>query len=435
MAEPQELSRRPDPSVRQGPLVGTRVADFGWMAVGPLATRLLSDMGAEVIKIEDRKVVDTVRMLPIYMGEPGRSYGQEGARRGPNEGGLFNNYARNKLSVTVNMRLPKGRELVERLIASCDVVTENFAPGVMERWGLTYDRLRELTPDVIFARMSGYGHSGPHANFRSYGPIVQAISGLTYISGLPGEEPSGWGFSYMDNQAAYYGSMALLTAIYHRRRTGEGTEIDLSASDVGIGLVGPTLLDVTVNGRTTVRPDFPTGNRLDSPNAAPHGVYPAQGDDRWVAIAVFDDEEWRGLTKALGDPPWTRDERFATQEQRFSHQDPLDEYLSSWTRDRPRHETMALLQSHGVPCAAVQTAQDLTEYDPQLEHRGIFFELDHPAIGKATFEDVPIHFSSLKRHYWRSAPLLGEDNEYVFKQIVGLSDDEYGDYEQAEVFS
>jgi crotonobetainyl-CoA:carnitine CoA-transferase CaiB-like acyl-CoA transferase len=418
---------------RRGPLAGIRVADFCWMGVGSVATRLLADFGAEVIKIEDRTRIDTPRRLPIYKGEPARNFGEEIIDADPNRGGLFNNYCRNKLGVVINMRLPRGRDLAERLIAESSVVSENFAPGVMERWGLTYERIDELSPNVIYARMSGYGHSGPHAAYRSYGPVVQAVSGLSYISGLPEREPSGWGLSYMDNQAAYYNSTALLMAIYRRMRTGEGTEIDVSAIETGINLVGPVLLDVTVNGATTRRPDFPTGNRLEWPNAAPHGVYPALGTDRWVAIAVFDDEQWDGLVEALASPAWTADARFASQAARFEHQDLLDEHLRAWTGARDRHEIADLLQAHGVPAGAVQNAEDLNERDPQLADREVFFEMDHPVIGTARFEGTPIQFSTSVQDNWRSAPLLGEDNEYVLKHIVGVSDDEYAELEAGGV--
>jgi crotonobetainyl-CoA:carnitine CoA-transferase CaiB-like acyl-CoA transferase len=410
---------------RKGPLAGVRVADFCWMGVGSVATRLLADFGAEVIKIEDRIRIDTPRRLPIYKDEPARNFGEERIDADPDKGGLFNNYSRNKLGVTINMRTDEGRALAERLIATSSVVSENFAPGVMERWGLTYERLQELSPGVIYARMSGYGHSGPHAGYRSYGPVVQAVSGLSYISGLPGREPSGWGLSYMDNQAAYYNSAALLMAIYRRNTTGKGTEIDVSAIEAGINLVGPILLDVTVNGRTTRRDDYPTGNRLEWPEAAPHGVYPAAGEDRWVAVAVFDDGQWAGLVEALGRPEWTADERFATQEARFASQDALDEHLAAWTRTRDRFEVMELLQAHGVPAGAVQDAEDLNERDPQVAARGVFFEMDHPVIGPARFEGTPIRFSSIAQDNWRSAPRLGEDNEHVFKRIVGLDDDEF----------
>ena len=416
---------------RRGPLTGVRVADFCWMGVGSVATRLLADFGAEVIKIEDRIRLDTPRRLPIYKDEPVRNFGEEDIDPDPNRGGLHNNYSRNKLGVTINMRTPKGRELAERLISVSSVVSENFAPGVMERWGLTYERLRELRPDVIYARMSGFGHSGPNAHYRSYGPVVQAVSGLSYISGLPGREPSGWGLSYMDNQAAYYNSTALLMAIYRRNRTGTGTEIDVSAVEAGINLLGPVLLEVTVNGRTTKGQDFPTGNRLEWPHAAPHGVYPAVGDDRWLAIAVFDDEQWQGLVAALGHPAWADDPRFASQEDRFANQDVLDKHLSDWTAVRDPGEATALLQSHGVAAGTVQNARDLNEDDPQVASREVFFEMDHPVIGEARFEGTPIRFSSLGQDNWRSAPLLGEDNEYVCKQIIGVSDEEFDEL-QAE---
>jgi len=397
------------------------------MGVGSVATRLLADFGAEVIKIEDRTRIDTPRKLPLYKGESARNFGEEVVGADPDKGGLFNNYCRNKLGVTINMRAAEGRRLAERLIAASSVVTENFAPGVMERWGLTSERIRELRPDVIYARMSGYGHSGPHASYRSYGPVVQAVSGLSYVSGLPGREPSGWGLSYMDNQAAFYNSAAILMAIRRRNVTGQGTEIDVSAVETGIGMLGPVLLDVTVNGRATRGCGYPTGNRLEHPDAAPHGVYPARGDDRWVAIAVFSDAEWSRFVAAIGRPAWAFDERFASQQSRWEHQDALDAAVSEWTRQRDRHEVTKLLQDAGVRAGAVQNAEDLNETDPQIEHRGVFFELDHPVIGTARFEGVPIRFATMSADNWRSGPLLGEDNKFVFTEVLGIEAAEYAE--------
>ena len=405
-------------------MAGVRVTDFCWMVVGALATRLLADFGAEVIRIEDRERLDMPRRLPLYKGGQVRSYGEEDANPDPNKGGMFNNCNRNKLGITLNMRDPRGRELADRLIAESSVVTENFAPGVMERWGLTEEHVRELRPDVIYARMSGFGHSGPYADYRSYGPVVQAACGMSHISGLPGREPSGWGLSYMDNQAAYYNSSALMMAILARDLTGVGTDIDVSAVEAGVELLGPVLLDVEANGRSTRRPDFPTGNRLEHPPAAPHGVYPAAGTDRWVAIAVFDDAEWTALTSALGSPPWGADDRFSTVAGRIAHQDDLDELIADITARRDRHELMHELQAAGVRAGAVQNAEDVNEHDPQIAHRDVFFELDHPVIGEARFEGVPFTATQFAPDHWRSAPLLGEDNHYVFGTILGLGDDE-----------
>jgi crotonobetainyl-CoA:carnitine CoA-transferase CaiB-like acyl-CoA transferase len=420
----EALAARRPRGPRRGPLAGIRVADFCWMGVGACATRVLADFGAEVIRIEDRNRLDMPRRLPIYKNEV-RTYGEEDPDPDPNKGGLFNNYNRNKLGVTINMRSPKGRALADKLIAASSVVTENFAPGVMERWGLTYERLRALSPNVIYARMSGFGHTGPHAEYRSYGPVVQAVSGISHISGLPGQEPSGWGLSYMDNEAAFFNAAALLMAIYDRNITGQGTEIDVSAVEVGINLLGPILLEVAVNGRTTRGPDFPTGNRIEHPHAAPHGVYPCSGEDRWIAIAVFDEAEWQALCHVMGHPDWSRDPRFATEEGRFADQDALDAHIAEWTRGRDRYALMHRLQQAGVAAGAVQTAEDTNDHDPQIASRGLFFELDHPVIGEARFEGTAVKFSKTRQENWRSAPLLGEDNEHVFKSILGVPEDEY----------
>jgi crotonobetainyl-CoA:carnitine CoA-transferase CaiB-like acyl-CoA transferase len=418
-----ELLSDRTPRPRTGPLAGIRIADFCWMGVGAVATRMLADFGADVIKIENRQRLDMPRRLPFYKNDP-RTYGDEDPNPDPNKGGLFNNYSRNKLGVTINMKTEKGRALTDRLIAASTVVTENFAPGVMERWGLTYERINELSPEVVYARMSGYGHTGPHVGYRSYGPVIQAVSGLTFVSGLPDREPSGWGLSYMDNQAAYYNSAALMMAILHRGVTGKGTEIDVSAVEVGINLLGPQLMDVSVNNRNTRRPGFPTGNRLEHPHAAPHGVYPSLGDDQWVAIAVFDDRDWDALVTAMGSPDWANDTRFGTQEGRFGLQDELDKHLSDWTRALDKHHVMHLLQGAGVTAAAVQDAEDLNEHDPQTAHRGTFFEMDHPVIGPARFEGSPVRFSETVQDNWRSAPLLGEDNRYVLTTMLGMDDAE-----------
>jgi crotonobetainyl-CoA:carnitine CoA-transferase CaiB-like acyl-CoA transferase len=424
----------PDPKRRPGRhagiLAGVRVADFCWMGVGACATAILADYGAEVIRIEDRDHLDLPRRLPYYKrtgNDRARTAGEEAPGLDPNKGGLFNNYNRNKLGVTINMRDPDGAALAERLISASSVVTENFAPGVMERWGLTYERLQRLSPEVIFARMSGFGHSGPQADYRAYGPVVQAVAGLTHISGLPGREPSGWGLSYMDKQGAFYNAAALIAAVYNRDATGRGTEIDVAAVEAGINLLGPILLDVDVNKRSTRGPDFPLGNRIEHPTAAPHGVYPCLGRDRWIAISVFTDCEWRALCKIIGLANLANEPRFLTAERRVAEQDALDAIISQWTRQQDRHVAMHRLQVGKVPAGAVQTAEDINERDPQLASRGVFFELDHPVIGEARFEGTPIRFSRTRQDNWRSAPLVGEDNAYVFRGLLGLPDDEYGE--------
>jgi len=401
------------------------VTDFSWVGVGPLATRLLADFGAEVIKVEDVKELDRVRRLPIYKDGGSRTYGDEDAAPDPNRSGMFNNYSRNKLGVTLNMRLASGRAVAERLIASSDVVAENFAAGVLERWGLTAERIRELRPDIITCRMTGYGQTGPEASYRSYGPVVQAVSGLSHISGLPGREPSGIGLSYMDNLAAYYNSAAIMMALYRRNITGVGTDIDTSAIEVGINLLGPILLDVQAGRGPTRRPDFPAGNMAEFSRVAPHGVYPAQGEDCWIAISVRTDSEWRQLVGVMGDDSLVTNPAFQTMEDRYRNHEELDEVVGAWTRHFDATQLMTRLQAHGVPAGAVQTAQDVFDRDPQTHARQVMFSLDHPVIGTARFESAPIRGGAVEPDHWRSAPLLGEDNDYVFRGILGMSNDEY----------
>jgi len=403
------------------------------MGVGSLATRLLADFGARVIRIEDRNRLDMPRRLPFYKGAGLRSYGEELADPDPDMGGCFNNYNRNKLGITVNMSMPEGRDIAERLISISSVLTENFAPGVMEKWGLSEARVRELSPDIIYARMSGFGHSGPYADYRSWGPVVQAVCGLSGISGEPDREPSGWGLSYMDNQAAYYNSVGILMAIFARNRGAGGCDLDVSAVEAGIELLGPTLLDAGVNTRPAGGSTFRTGNRLDHPAAAPHGVYPSAGTDSWVAIAVFGDAEWTCLVDALGRPAWADSAEFASEKARLQHQDPLDAHLAEWTRGRTSHAAMETLQAGGVRASAVQTAEDINESDPQIAFRGTFFELDHPVIGRARFEGVPFTSSTFEPDNWRSGPLLGEDIDYVFEELLGMSESEIQDLRHREV--
>jgi benzylsuccinate CoA-transferase BbsF subunit len=420
----QVADRRP--RARRGPLAGIRVTDFGWVGVGPMATRLLADFGAEVIKVEDVVELDRVRRLPIYKGGGSRTYGDEDAAPDPNRSGMFNNYSRNKLGVTLNMRLASGRAVAERLIAASDVVAENFAAGVLERWGLTLAHIRELRPDIITCRMTGYGQVGPEAGYRSYGPVVQAVSGLSHISGLPGREPSGIGLSYMDNLAAYYNSAAILMALYRRNITGVGADIDTSAIEVGINLLGPVLLDVQAGQGPTRRPGFPSGNMHEFARVAPHGVYPALGEDRWIAISIYTDREWHSLVEVMGDVSLFMNPAFGTMEARFRNHDELDEIVGRWTRQFDAAELMTRLQARGVRAGAVQTAQDVFDHDPQTLAREVMFSLDHPVIGAARFESAPIHGGAVDPDHWRSAPLLGEDNDYVFRGILGMSDEEYG---------
>ncbi|HEY7269959.1 MAG TPA: CoA transferase, partial [Dehalococcoidia bacterium] len=282
----------------EGPLAGLRIVDMGWAMAGPQATRILADFGAEVIKVESMARPDQART----------TFGPHVGERAINNSGYFNNFNRNKLSATINMSRPEGREVYKKLIAISDGVLENYSAGVMRGWGLHYDGLKAIKPDIVYVSMAGFGHSGPYTMYQTYGPTVQAVSGLTYQSGFPEMEPAGWGFSYMDHTGGYFGCIAMLQALIYRRRTGKGQHVDLSQVEAAITLTGPALLDYTVNGRASSR----IGNRSGHPAMAPHGVYRSApdtreggvGDDEWVAIAVANDEQWRALTCSMGHPEW-----------------------------------------------------------------------------------------------------------------------------------
>jgi crotonobetainyl-CoA:carnitine CoA-transferase CaiB-like acyl-CoA transferase len=417
-------------------LEGIRVIDLTWILVGAGATRLLASMGAEVIRIEptDPRRLDLARYVPPFIhdtpGRPDDPYGMEFSlqERIDRAGYYFNNNT-GKRGVRLNMNSPQGKELFARLVAIGDVVTENFSAHMMERWGFGYDRLRAIKPDIIYVQMSGMGHTGPDQDYVSYGPTAQAISGLSQQSGLPEPyPPAGWGYSYLDHSGAYYGAMAVLCALHYRNRTGQGQYVDMAQASVGLVLTGTAILDAVVNHRQTVR----TGNRSPHRPAAPHGVYPCQGEDRWCAIAVFSEQEWRALCAAMQHPAWTGKPEYATLESRVQHQEALEADLATWTSQYTAEEVMQRLQQHGVRAGVVQTAEDKVRHDPQLQARGYYVPVAHSRFGRLPVEGVPMRFSETGMHpggpTQRGAPRWGEDNDYVYGQLLGLSEAERADY-------
>jgi crotonobetainyl-CoA:carnitine CoA-transferase CaiB-like acyl-CoA transferase len=413
-------------TVKQGPLSGIRLLDLGWYGVDPEATRILSWFGAEVIRVEHESKLDYIRLNPPF-AEHGKSIDYASVTdaleaNAYNNSGLYNNFNPGKLCVRLNASQPEGRALLEELITISDVVTENFSYSVMEKWGLDYDALKRIRPDIIYVSMAGMGHTGPYRHVKTVGPVVQALSGVTFMGGLPGREPSGWGFSYMDHQGAYHNALAVQLAVYHRNRTGQGQYIDASTTEIGAGLTGPKTLDYTVNERRSRRPGYPMGNRLEYQAAAPHGVYRCCGDDRWIAIAVFNDDEWESLVGAMGRPDWAMEPRFATLRQRVQHQDDLDALMNGWTQDHDDVELMHRLQEAGVRAGAVLKGKDVEE-DPQMRHRELFPVLDHTLIGSWPFEGIPAKLSETPGGWEWGAPMLGEDNDYMYRQVLGIAAD------------
>lgn len=402
--------------------------DFTWVHAGPQATRILGMLGAEVIRVEWPDAPDLIRVISDYI--------PQGVEPSFESSGGFNNFDCNKLSCTLNVRDPRGLTLLKRLLAVSDVVIENFSSRVMEKWGLPFAEMQRANPRIIYVSMAGFGHSGPYRDYDTWGPAVQAASGLTFISGMPGLPPSGWGHSYMDHTAGYYGAMATLAALHHRNRTGKGQYVDVSQVEVGCTLTGPSILDFTVNGRPTRRPGFPPGNRTTWPglpitsgysrgaHAAPHNVYRCAGGGHydWCTIVCRTEEEWEALVKVLGQPAWAREERFATLLGRLEHQEELDRHIGAWTATKEKLEVTTLLQAAGVASAPVQSMSDRVESDPQLKHRGTFTSrADHAVLGEHRFEGLPMKLSETPWELRRGGPLMGQDNAYVFGELLRLS--------------
>jgi crotonobetainyl-CoA:carnitine CoA-transferase CaiB-like acyl-CoA transferase len=399
--------------VERGPgaLSGIRVCDFSGQLAGAGATKWLSAFGAEVIRIEDpvrEGRWDILRGTSPFVDE----------RRGVEFGGGFNNHNTDKLGITLNLRTERGKELLTEIIKKSDCVTENFAAGVMERWGFGYEQQKAIKPDIIYVSNCGFGFSGPYRDFKSWGPIAQAVSGLTFTSGLPDLPPAGWGYSYMDHTGGYYMAIAILLALVHRQRTGEGQWVDLACSEAALTLNGPALLDWTVNGRPARRPGQPNSNRSTSPPMAPHGIYACRGEDEWVGIACRSDADWTRLAPLM-EVPAGRDERFATLQGRLAHEDALDAEVAAWTAPQGKFEVQQRLRAAGVPCSAVQKPGERVEHDPDTE--GLWPMITHTAMGRLRVDGLPAKFSGTPWHIERGAPCLGEHNELVFGRLLGLS--------------
>lgn len=390
------------------PLEGVKVADFTWVWTGPTTTKVLADFGATVIRIESTRRWDVWRATPPFKDDV----------PGPNRGAIFNSINTGKLSATVNLGTPQGRELAKRFVAWADVVTDNFAGGAMERMGLGYEVLRKIKPDIIMMSSSLMGQTGPWHDSPGFGDQLSAISGLHEISGWPDRIPGEIGF-YTDFIAPRFNALTILAALDYRRRTGRGQYLDVAQHQGGVQYVAPLLLDYVLNGRVATR----RGNEDD--HAAPHGIYRCRGEDRWCAIAVCDAEEWRSFCAVLGNPAWVADSRFATLESRKQNAEELDRHVEAWTAERTDEEVMTQLQAAGVPAGRVNTVEDQMEHDPQLRFREFYQEQDHPEIGRYRPPRQPCLLSRTPARL-RRAPLMGEHTEQVLKEILGMSDEEIG---------
>lgn len=386
------------------PLEGVRVIDFGQVVSVPFGTQLLGWMGAEVILIETG-----TRLLS--RGNPPFAYGKES----PNTSGAFNLVGTGKRSVTLNLKDPLGVAVAKTLVSTADVVAENFTTGTMEALGLGYEQLRQVRPDIVMLSLGGLGRVGPMARYASFHSGANMASGLATITGNgPNDRPRIMGSYLPDPLGGTLSCLAIVEALYHRQSTGEGQYIDFSMSDMLTHMMPEAIFDYAVNGRL---PAF-QGNR-DRLNA-PQGVYRCKGKDNWVAISVTNEQEWRGLCRALGKPALATDPRFITSKSRLANHDDLDAELGRWARSRSREEATQLLQRAGVPAGPSFTAKDLLN-DPHLRARDFILSIPHPAAGRRRMLGVPWRIDGARRLKVSRAPLLGEHTDEILREILGLS--------------
>lgn len=390
---------------RDLPLAGLKVLDFTWVYAGPAMTRQLADCGATVIKIESTIAPDGLRSVGPY----------KDSQAGVERSGNFGNVNLGKLSLGLNLKAPEARALVLKLVDWADVVVENFSPSAMKGWGLDYESLRAHKPELIMLSSSLSGATGPESELAGYGTMGSALAGFGLLTGWPDRRPAAPYMAYTDYIAPRFALTALLAALDHRRRTGVGQHIDLSQTECSIHFLGSAILDHTTNGRT------PTARGNESRSASPSGVYPASGEERWIAIDVPDEACWRALA-ATADAGWADDRRFADLASRRTNNVALDEVIANWTSQYDVEDLENRLQSVGVPVHRVSTSQDAFE-DPQLEARSHFLWIEHPELGHVPYENTRAILSSTPARPG-PCPTLGQHNALVLSDILGLEDDE-----------
>ena len=391
---------------------GVKVAEFAWVVVGPSTSRYLADHGATVVKIESHKRLDTNRINgPFVGGVPT-----------PDGSMFYGKHNPNKYCISIDLQSPGGRKLAWKMIEWADIVTESFSPGTMEKWGMGYEDVKKVRPDIIYFSSSMQGRGGPHTSYAGYGQNAVNFSGFSEVTGWPDRLPSPPYGAYTDYVSCRFAAFSIMSALLYRKRTGKGQYIEQSQFETSIQFMAPPIMDYQINGKVMGR----NGNRLAS--AAPHGVYPCQGDDRWVAISVMNDDQWNKFCRIIGQPGLASQKEYSSLTARKSNEDALDRLVSGWTSSHTFEDVEQQLQSAKIPCNFVEKASDIYR-DPQLAHRGYFTTLEHSVMGKQKYEaQACFILSKTPRDIHMPSPCVGEHNEYVFKELLKMSDDEIAEY-------
>ncbi len=390
-----------------GPLSHHRVLDFCWIGAGALVTKVLAELGAEVIRVESRKHPDNLRLAPPV--RPGT--------QGLEASGYFASRNPGKKSFALNMREPRAREIALQLAEKATIVSSNFRPGVMERWGLSYEDVEKVNPGVVYLTMPMQGGDGPHSQFIGFGSTIAALSGLVALSGLPNRIPVGTGTHYPDHVPnPGHALVGLLAALFHRERTGQGQHVELAQLESTINVLGPAVLNWSVGGETDV-----VGNRSDA--ATPHGVFPTS-DEAWMVISCCTEVQWRALAEALNQPEWLEDRRFQTRIDRKSNEDALEDEISRITSRIPRTDALTRLAEAGVPSGPVNSSADILS-DSRLKQRGFWQDIEHPVIGKMPMFRAPFSMEGVVRGEMERPPLLGEHTWQVASSLLDMDRAEF----------
>jgi benzylsuccinate CoA-transferase BbsF subunit len=404
----EEGSEKESEMVTRRALEGVKVADFSWVVAGPVTTMLLAYCGATVVRIESSSRVDLMRTVPPYKDR----------KPGINRSGGYAMFNNNKYGITLNLAHPKGIEIAQRMISWSDIVVENFTPGTMKKFGLSYEDIIAFKPDIIMLSTCMQGQDGPRAKHPGFGGQLTGLSGFTDLCGWPDRVPTRPLTAYTDLFGPRFAAAALVAALIYQMKQKRGQFFDLSQFETGMHFLAPAVMDFMTNGRVVHR----AGNR--HPFWAPHGAYPCRGDDEWCAIAVSSDKEWQNLCEAMGEPLLADDARFSTVVARKENEEALDERIVKWTAAFAREEVMIKLQSSGVPAGVIETTKDLHS-DPQLAHRRHFVPAEHSEMGEYTAYMPPFRLSGTPPELERPAPCMGEHNHYVYTEMLGMSDEEF----------
>jgi len=389
-------------------LKGLKVVELTWYTVGPRATRYLADHGATVVKVESPERFDGGRANPPYKDEIAEV----------NRSGWFSLFNANKYGMTLDLNKESGVAVAKRLIEWADVLVESYRPGVMKKWELDYDSVKDLNPGLIYASTCMFGQTGPYCRYVGFGHHAAAVGGFDDITGWPDRMPNGVFWAYTDHVAPQFLASAIITALLQRLRTGKGQYIEQSQNESAIQFLAPALLNYAANGRIITR----NGNR--DAYAAPHGAFRCAGEDRWCVIAVYTDREWQAFCHVIGQPTFIEDERFATLMSRKENEAELDRLVEEWTTKLSPETVMTKLQEAGIAAGVVETAEDM-HHDPQLQHRNHFLTFDHSVIGPHAVDALPPKLSKTPARQYMPEPCLGEHNAHVCTDILGISDAEF----------